>query len=199
MSKEELLEAGITEAKAETLVEAGYDTPAKVADASIEDLTELSGIGEATAEKILDTVAGDEPKTREKIRPELDEETLRALEIRDAKSDKRPTFTRQNSFRYVRVGSEWRRPRGIHSRQREGKAYRASRPGIGQRGPKAARGLHPSGFTEVLVHRADDLDEIDPSTEAARIGSTVGGKKRAKILDKADELGIRVLNRGGGG
>lgn len=197
MSKDELLEAGITEAKAETLVEAGYDTPEKVAEASLEDLMELSGIGEATAEKIQDAVAGD--STQPTIRPDLDAETLRALEIREAKSDARPTFTRQNAFRYVRVGGEWRRPRGIHSRQREGKAYRASRPGIGQRGPKAARGLHPSGFEEVLVHRPDDLEGIDPSTEAARIGSTVGGKKRAKILDKADELGIRVLNRGGGG
>ena len=31
--------------------------------------------------------------------------------------------------------------------------------------------------------------------EAARVGATVGGRKREKIHNRADELGIRVLNR----
>ena len=39
------------------------------------------------------------------------------------------------------------------------------------------------------------LDEINPASEAARIGATVGGRKREKIHLKADELGIRILNR----
>ena len=59
----------------------------------------------------------------------------------------------------------------------------------------AARDLHPSGFEEVLVHRPEDLDGIDPSVQAARVGGTVGGRKRVLIHERADELGIRVLNR----
>ena len=59
----------------------------------------------------------------------------------------------------------------------------------------AARGLHPSGFREVMVHNANDLEIIDPETEAARVGKTVGGRKREQIYNRADELGIRVLNR----
>jgi large subunit ribosomal protein L32e len=35
---------------------------------------------------------------------------------------------------------------------------------------------------------------LDPSKDAARIASTVGARKRALILQKAKELGIKVLN-----
>ena len=66
---------------------------------------------------------------------------------------------------------------------------------IGFRGPASVRDLHPSGFQEVLVHNVDGLIGIDPKVQAARIGGTVGTKKRIAIEDRADELGIRILNR----
>ena len=66
---------------------------------------------------------------------------------------------------------------------------------VGFRGPVAARDLHPSGFEEVLVYNVDGLEGIDPKKQAVRIGGTVGTKKRIAIEDRADELGIRVLNR----
>ena len=59
----------------------------------------------------------------------------------------------------------------------------------------AARGLHPSGFEEVMVHAADQLDGLDPERQAVRIGSSVGNRKRSRIHDRADDLGLRVLNR----
>ena len=66
---------------------------------------------------------------------------------------------------------------------------------VGFRGPVAARDLHPSGFEEVLVYNVDGLEGIDPKKQAVRIGGTVGTKKRIAIEDRADVLGIRVLNR----
>ena len=66
---------------------------------------------------------------------------------------------------------------------------------IGYRGPKAVRGLHPSGFEEVMVYNADALNDIDPKVQAVRIGGTVGVKKRLVIEARAAELGIRVLNK----
>ena len=66
---------------------------------------------------------------------------------------------------------------------------------IGFRGPTEVRGLHPSGFEEVLVYNVDGLEGIDPKVQAVRIGGTVGTKKRIVIQERADELGIRVLNR----
>jgi len=55
--------------------------------------------------------------------------------------------------------------------------------------------LHPSGFQEVMVQNTTDLEPMDPETQAARVGRSVGGRKREYIYSRADELGIRVLNR----
>ena len=45
------------------------------------------------------------------------------------------------------------------------------------------------------VYNVEGLEGIDPKSQAVRIGGTVGTKKRIVIQDRADELGIRVLNR----
>ena len=47
----------------------------------------------------------------------------------------------------------------------------------------------------IMVYNVDGLEGIDPKKQAVRIGGTVGTKKRIAIEDRADELGIRVLNR----
>jgi large subunit ribosomal protein L32e len=65
---------------------------------------------------------------------------------------------------------------------------------VGYRSPKAARRLHPSGYAEVLVHNVDDLDNVDPGTQAIRIAHTVGARKRIEITARARERAIHVLN-----
>jgi len=74
-------------------------------------------------------------------------------------------------------------------------SYRPPVVSIGFRGPKMVRDYHPSGFQEVMVFNSGQVDNVDPKVQAIRIGGTVGGKKRITIIEKADELGIRVLNR----
>ena len=75
--------------------------------------------------------------------------------------------------------------------------YRPSKVRIGYRGPKEVRGLHPSGFEEVMIFNVADLKKIDPNKQAIRIGGTVGTKKRLEIAKKANELEIRILNMKG--
>lgn len=129
-------------------------------------------------------------------KPELDAETKAAMQLRAAQSKATPTFRRQEWFRYKRLArTTWRRPKGLQSKQRLGLKYRGSLVRIGHRKVAAARGLHPSGFREVMVHRPADLEIIDPAVEAARVGRRVGGRKREQIHQRADELGVRVLNR----
>jgi large subunit ribosomal protein L32e len=125
----------------------------------------------------------------------LDDEVKAALELRSAKNDARPAFKRQEWFRYQRLGEKWRKPRGIHSKMRRHLSYRPPVVSIGFRGPKMVRDYHPSGFQEVLVYNANQVEKVDPKVQAIRIGGTVGGKKRMTITEKADELGIRILNR----
>ena len=51
------------------------------------------------------------------------------------------------------------------------------------------------GFEEIAVYNIKDIENIDPDKQAARIGSTVGTRKRNEIEKKADELNVRILNR----
>ncbi len=129
-------------------------------------------------------------------KPELSDSTKEALAVRHAQGKKQPAFRRQEWYRYKRLSrTGWRKPKGMDSKQRKNKKWRTPMARVGFGKVAEVRGLHPSGFSEVMVHRPDDLDVIDPKTEAARIGKTVGNRKRAAIHEKADELGIRVLNR----
>lgn len=127
-------------------------------------------------------------------KPVLSREEKRLLRIRNEMNRRRPEFRRQEWFRYVRLGDHWRKPRGKHSKLREHLARRPPVVDAGFRGPKLVRGLHPSGFMEVLVHNAADLDNIDPARQAARIASSVGRRKRVEIEEKAGSLNIKVLN-----
>ena len=135
----------------------------------------------------------EEYKPRQK--PVLDKQTKKDLSKRNRMSHKRPSFKRQNWFRYKRLGEKWRRPRGIHSKMSRQFKYRIPVVQVGFRGPASVRGLHPSGFEEVLVHNTKEVENVNPETQAVRISSTVGDKKRELIVKKADELKIRVFNR----
>ncbi len=132
-----------------------------------------------------------------KIKPELDAKTADLLAKRAAIDDRRPAFKRQEWFRFGRLGEKWRKPRGIHSKMRRHYGYRPPIVSIGYGSPKEVRGYHPSGFQEVMVHNPAQLEKINPKVQAARVGGTVGFKKRLAIEKRADELGIRVLNRTG--
>jgi large subunit ribosomal protein L32e len=131
-----------------------------------------------------------------KQKPVLDEATKAALVLRAEQKKATPSFRRTEWFRYKRLSrSGWRAPHGMDNKQRKNLKYRSSLVRVGHGKVSAAHGLHPSGFREVMVHNAGDLEAIDPETEAARVGGTVGGRKCETIYSRADELGIRILNR----
>ena len=129
-------------------------------------------------------------------KPVLDDATKEALATRAAQKKKTPTFRRQEWFRYKRLSrTGWKKPRGDDSSQRKNRKYRSALVRVGHGKIAAARGLHPSGFEEVLVNNSSDLEGLDPETQAVRVAKTVGNRKRSAIHDRADDLGLRVLNR----
>ncbi len=129
-------------------------------------------------------------------KPILDDETKNLLKFRANQMKKQPAFRRQEWFRYKRLShSGWRKPKGYQSKQRLNMKYRTPMARIGYGKISAVRGLHSSGFKEVLVHKIEDLESINPEKQAIRIGSSVGNRKRLSIHDRADDLGLRILNR----
>jgi large subunit ribosomal protein L32e len=117
----------------------------------------------------------------------------KVLRLRE-RAKKKPKFVRQESWRYVRLKENWRRPTGIDNKVR--KKIKGWPPPVssGYGRPKTVRGLHPSGYEEVLVYNTEHLKEIDPKNQAIRIAHTVGKRKRVKILTEARKKKITVLN-----
>ncbi len=189
-----LAEALNDEAKVKEIVKTLSGVGPKTVMAWKEDLSAESKPSKETKEEPKSEVV-EEKKYVPSIKPELDKETTEALAKRAVISGRRPAFKRQEWFRYSKLGESWRRPKGIHSKMKRNLKRRPPVVDIGFRGPAEVRGLHPSGFEEVLVYNVEGLEGIDPKSQAVRIGGTVGTKKRIVIQDRADELGIRVLNR----
>jgi len=117
-----------------------------------------------------------------------------ALELRKKVSQHRPDFIREESWRYVRLSSSWRKPKGVDNHQRKQKRGWPALVKIGYGGPKIARGLHPSGYTDNLVYSLKDLEKLDPKTDGIRFSHGLGKKKRLEIITKAKEMNFKVFN-----
>jgi len=178
-----------------------------------EILDQLKEKKEKTTKKTDERKQQDEPKEKKdasveivdqkegayqpKIKPQLTDKEKEQLVIRRQIKKRTPHFLRDEGFRYKRIPKNWRRPSGFTSKLRINLKYRPSKVRVGFRAPKVVRGLHASGFEEVMVHTIKELETIDPKKQAVRIGGTVGTKKRLEIAKRADELAIRVLNMRG--
>ena len=211
---------GVGPSKAEALREAGYESIEDLKAASQSELADIDGVGNALAARIKADVGGlevseeteaeVEEETEEEVEesedvetelrprghadktPDLDDEAARAL-VQKRRQGK-PQFNRQDYHKKKRTPTSWRQPRGNLSKQRRGIKGKGATVEAGYRSPAAARGLHPSGFEEVRVHNTDDLEGVDPDTEAVRIASGVGARKRERIEDVCEDREIRVLN-----
>jgi large subunit ribosomal protein L32e len=118
-------------------------------------------------------------------------EIRRLLRVR---KDKEARFKREGVDKKVTIKDSWRRPRGLHSKQRKLRRAKGAHPDPGYGSPLAVRGMHPCGLKEVRVFNLNDLAGVDAATQAIRIGATVGRKKRELIQNKAAEAKIRILN-----
>ena len=118
-------------------------------------------------------------------------EVKRLIRVRVAKG---ASFKRDGYGKKRQLSDSWRKPRGQHNKQREQKKAKGALPKPGFGSPIAVRGMHPSGFFEVMVFSEKDLDGIDMKTQAVRIGGTVGERKRAALQEMAVSAGIKVLN-----
>jgi large subunit ribosomal protein L32e len=120
----------------------------------------------------------------------------RLMELRKKINKKRPSFRRVESWRYKRVKDSWRKARGIDSKTRKKKKLGVKSPTVGYRGPKNVRGLHPSGYLEVLITTYDDLKNLKKNKHALKISGKLGAKKRIMLTDYCQRRGFKILNLG---
>ena len=118
-------------------------------------------------------------------------EVKRLIRVR---TDKGATFKRDGFGKKRQLSDSWRKPRGQHNKQREQKKAKGALPKPGYGSPIAVRGMHPSGFFEVLVASIKELEGLDNKTHAVRISATVGDRKRVALQDAAIAAGLKVLN-----
>ncbi len=103
---------------------------------------------------------------------------------------------RRQQFWLKRLGEKWRRPRGSQSKLRKEVAGR-KRVKVGYGTPRALRGkvLVGNELRDVVYVRClADLANVKP-TDVAIIASSIGKKKYLEIMRRAEELGIKVLNK----
>jgi len=191
-----------TEPKADEKKETKKTTDKKETKVKKEEKVEAKPVGKKEKTEIKtksEKKTKEEPKKQDKKKkmkkkPKLSNEIRDILNVRKDIKKRTPKFRREEWYRYKRIDDNWRRPDGLHSKMRENLKYRPSRVRVGFRGPKKTRKLHSSGFEEIMVYNTKDLDKINPDIQAARIGKSVGTKKRIDIEKIAEERNIRILN-----
>nr|ALS05032.1 60S ribosomal protein L32 [Centropages dorsispinatus] len=105
-------------------------------------------------------------------------------------------FIRHQSDRYDKLKQNWRRPKGIDNRVRRKFRGMYKLPGIGYGSAKATKHMMPSGFRKVLVHNVKELEVLMMQNKkfCAEIAHGVSSKNRKNLVERAQQLAIRVTN-----
>ncbi|KAF4532360.1 hypothetical protein B566_EDAN003664 [Ephemera danica] len=105
-------------------------------------------------------------------------------------------FTRHQSDRYVKLRRNWRKPKGIDNRVRRRFKGQYLMPNIGYGSNKKTRHMLPSGFKKVLVHNVKELEVLMMQNRkyCGEIAHAVSSKKRKLIVERAQQLSIRLTN-----
>ena len=111
---------------------------------------------------------------------------------------KRKKFLRHYSDRLDRLGNKnhWRNPRGIDSRVRRRFKGAMLCPNIGYGTQRNHRHVLPNGFRKFQVRNVAELDVLLMHNRvfAAEIAHSVSIPKRQKIVERAAQLNIKVIN-----
>jgi len=105
-------------------------------------------------------------------------------------------FNRFQSDRFDRVKESWRKPRGIDNRVR--RRFRGAKlmPKIGYGSDKATRFQLQNGLYPFVVKTPKDIDMLLMHNEkfAAVIAHNLSARNRKIVLERAAQLGVKVVN-----
>eukprot|EP00546_Thalassionema_frauenfeldii_P021967 CAMPEP_0178896080 /NCGR_PEP_ID=MMETSP0786-20121207/954_1 /TAXON_ID=186022 /ORGANISM="Thalassionema frauenfeldii, Strain CCMP 1798" /LENGTH=136 /DNA_ID=CAMNT_0020566403 /DNA_START=170 /DNA_END=580 /DNA_ORIENTATION=- len=106
-------------------------------------------------------------------------------------------FARHQSDLFMRIkNSSWRKPKGIDGRVRRRFKGALPMPSIGYGSDKRTRNIHPNGFKSVVINNVAELEMLmmHNRTYAATVAHNVSSKVRRSIIERAEQLAIRVTN-----
>ena len=109
------------------------------------------------------------------------------------------SFERHQHQQFWRIGrSSWRTPHGLDSRVRRRFKGTIPQPSIGYGSDKKTRNILPNGFYKFVVHNAKELEMLLMHNRkyCAEIASSVSSKTRKAIVERAQELHVKVTNAG---
>jgi large subunit ribosomal protein L32e len=105
---------------------------------------------------------------------------------------KKPNFCRQETHRRKKLGTEWRKPKGVQSKLRLRRRGKGKMVSIGYRMPEEVRGLTKEGLRQVYVSNPAHLKYV--GTGEVAIIKKVSNRTRLEILKAAQKANIRILN-----
>ncbi|KAK9709930.1 60S ribosomal protein L32 [Basidiobolus ranarum] len=105
-------------------------------------------------------------------------------------------FKRHQSDRYKTVKEAWRKPKGIDNRVRRRFKGQIPMPSIGYGSNRKTRDLMPNGFKKFVVASVKELEVLlmQNRTYAAEIAHNVSSKNRIAIVERAQQLNVKVTN-----
>ena len=111
---------------------------------------------------------------------------------------KKPKFLRTDWHKKIRLGrgvkknQKWHGAKGRQNKFRLGRKGRGQRPKVGWGAENDTKGF-VGGVETVRVENLRELEAVKKNQGV--IVGRVGARKRISILEKAKEMGLRILNR----
>jgi large subunit ribosomal protein L32e len=106
-------------------------------------------------------------------------------------------FGRFQADRFMRIArTSWRKPKGIDGRARRRFKGSTLMPNIGYGSDAKTRNLLPNGFYKFVVNNPKEVELLllHNRKYSAEIAHNVSSRKRKAIVEKAEQLGVKVTN-----
>ncbi|XP_006750917.1 60S ribosomal protein L32-like [Leptonychotes weddellii] len=105
-------------------------------------------------------------------------------------------FIQHPSDRYVKIKSDWWKPKDTDNRVRRRFKGQIVMPSIGYGSNKKTKHVLPSGFRKFLVHNAKELEGLLRCNRSyrAEIAHNVSSKNHRPIVERAAQLANGVTN-----
>jgi len=119
---------------------------------------------------------------------------MNMLELRRERKAKKPTFLREDLQKRKKLSAVWKKPNGLHSKMRVGKAGHRKMPTPSFSSPVEVRGLTKHGFIPVTINYPGDLMDLNAKTHAVMLGRNVGKRSRIALIALCEKAKLKILN-----